>query len=147
MNRLSLILDKMQEALVALETELQRENSELSKHTIDPWTLHTLSDNKQLLLNALADYDQQRQHCEAELGCSAPYPSNSAIAAHWQHIRALTVRLSELNQRNGLLLECQMQNVQKLQAAVQKSQLGQMVYGADGTSSSAIRAHRFNGNA
>jgi flagella synthesis protein FlgN len=134
MENLVTILEKMHAALCELEVTLQNENAQLSGSQIDPVSLQVVTDKKSSLLAALAHHDACRQEEEAVKRVRAPYEGNSDLSMRWQQIHQLTVRLSELNQRSGLLLEKQQENVRQLQSVMNKTRVGQMVYGSDGQS-------------
>lgn len=146
MEQLAVTLDKMYEVLRELEATLREENSQLSAQAIDPVSLQVVTDKKSSLLAAVAHYDAHRQQEESALCLRAPYSGTDALADRWQHIHAITVTLSELNQRSGMLLEKQQANVRKLQGAMNKTRVGQMVYDADGLSRSGVSGRSFDIN-
>lgn len=134
MENLVTILEKMHGALCELEVTLRDENTQLSGSQIDPVSLQVVTDKKSSLLAALAHYDARRQEEEAAHRVRAPYDGMGELSMHWQQIHRLTMTLSELNQRSGLLLEKQQENVKQLQSVMNKTRVGQMVYGSDGQS-------------
>jgi flagella synthesis protein FlgN len=146
MENLALILEKMYGALCELEVTLLEENTQLSGSQIDPVSLQVVTDKKSSLLAAIAHYDTRRQEEETLHHQRAPYAGIQGLESSWQQIHQLTVRLSELNQRSGLLLEKQQENVSKLQNAMNKTRVGQMVYGSDGQSRTGASGRSFNIN-
>ncbi|MTD37453.1 hypothetical protein GIX45_02170 [Erwinia sp. CPCC 100877] len=146
MENLALILEKMHGVLCELESTLLEENTQLSGSQIDPVSLQVVTDKKSSLLAAIAHYDVRRQEEEALYRQRAPYTGNRELMTRWQQIYQLTARLSELNQRSGLLLEKQQENVRQLQNAMNKTRVGQMVYGSDGQSRTGASGRSFNIN-
>lgn len=146
MENLALILEKMYGALCELETTLLEENTQLSGSQIDPVSLQVVTDKKSRLLAAIAHHDARRQEEETLLRQRAPYADNRDLATRWQQIHQLTARLSELNQRSGLLLEKQQENVRQLQDVMNKTRVGQMTYGSDGQSRTGVSGRSFNIN-
>lgn len=134
MENLVTILEKMHGALCDLEVTLRDENTQLSGSQIDPVSLQVVTDKKSSLLAALAHYDARRQEEETAHRVRAPYDGVAELSMRWQQIHRLTMTLSELNQRSGLLLEKQQENVKQLQSVMNKTRVGQMVYGSDGQS-------------
>lgn len=146
MEKLTALLEKISSTLGELEGLLREENYKLSGAQIDPVTLQVVTDNKSRHLATLAHYENQRQSLEQEKGLAAPYLNDRRLMASWENIVRMTAKLSELNQQNGWLLEQHMENARQLQGMLNKTRIGQMVYGANGHSQHGASDRSFNVN-
>lgn len=125
-------LDNMHRTLQSLAEVLQAESGALLQLQKNPLALQTITDEKNQLLCALDYYDKQRQQQERELGVAAPYPQIPALARCWQTIIPLTRQVKQQNIDNGLQIEKQLAVMDEMRKVLNKTRVGQMVYGENG---------------
>lgn len=133
MSRLPEILDQMTVTLNALKDVMDAEQQQLSVGSVNGSALQRITEQKSSLLATLDYLESQRRHEQ-----DAQRSANDDIADRWQSITEKTLRLRELNQHNGWLLEGQIvRNQQALEVLKPHQEPG--LYGADGQASGAHR--------
>ncbi|POP41914.1 flagella biosynthesis chaperone FlgN [Superficieibacter electus] len=133
MSRLPEILDQMTVTLNALKDVMDAEQQQLSVGSVNGSALQRITEQKSSLLATLDYLESQRRHEQ-----DAQRSANDDVADRLQSITEKTLRLRELNQHNGWLLEGQIvRNQQALEVLKPHQEPG--LYGADGQASTANR--------
>jgi flagella synthesis protein FlgN len=132
MDKLRIILTKLQERLEELETVLSEEIKQLSFPNVNHVALQCISDSKSRLLSAVNFYDLQRRDVEKRQGLKAPYNDHVQFKLKWKAIEATTKRSNEMNQRSYNLLEVHLQKAQALKKMVKSSGITHSLYESSG---------------
>jgi len=141
MNPILTALDKMLEVLSSLADVMEAEQQQLSAGLINSSLLQRITEDKSSLLNTLNYLDEMRRQAEKAAGLAAPYPAQAALAERWETIQQRTMKLHDVNQHNGLLLNQQITyNEQAL--ALLKPHQSQAFYGPDGQAHSSTAISR-----
>lgn len=128
LSSLSAIVDKMAEVLISLHQIMQAEHLQLSAEEINGSFLQRITEEKSSLLATLDYLEQQRQHYSIT-------DHNENAMLHWQQLHESLVRLRNVNQHNGWLLETQLAYNSKLLQLLQSHQETGL-YGANGRTAS-----------
>lgn len=134
MEKLRIVLSKLQERLDELENVLVEEIKQLSLPTVNPVALQCISDSKSCLLSAVNFYDLQRRDVEKKESMLAPYAEHPHLRSKWKLISKTTKRANELNQKSFHLLEMHMQRAEAFKKIVKNTGITDALYGSSGKS-------------